>query len=51
MNKFILVSTWNGLLVKGLEPEVLYHGFYFNPCNAKRYDVGTFQHRPAFKTV
>jgi hypothetical protein len=34
--------NWNGVVVKGLERDVPYHGFYFNPGNAKRYDLGTF---------
>ena len=28
--------------MKGLERDVPYHGFYFNPGNAKRYELGTF---------
>jgi hypothetical protein len=34
--------SWNGVVVKKQERDVPYHGFYFNPCNAKRYDLGTF---------
>jgi len=33
------VYDWNGVVVKKLECDVPYHGFYFNPCNAKRYDL------------
>lgn len=36
------VYNWSGVAVKGLERDVAYHGFYFNPVNAKRYDLGTF---------
>ncbi len=36
------VYNWNGTVVKGLERDVPYRAFYFNPCNAKRYDAGTF---------
>ena len=36
------VYNWNGPVVKHLERDVPYHAFYFNPCNAKRYDQGTF---------
>ena len=36
------VYNWDGVIVKGLERDVPYHGFYFNPGNAKRYDLGTF---------
>jgi hypothetical protein len=36
------VYNWNGLVVKGLERDVPYHGFYFNPVNGKTYDLGTF---------
>jgi len=36
------IYDWNGIIVKGLERDVLYHGFYFNPVNAKRYDLGMF---------
>lgn len=36
------VYNWDGVVVKGLERDVPYHGFYFNPGNAKRYDLGTF---------
>jgi len=36
------VYNWNGVVVKGLERDVPYHGFYFNPVNATRYDLGTF---------
>ncbi|MBM4019739.1 MAG: DUF4038 domain-containing protein, partial [Planctomycetes bacterium] len=36
------IYDWNGIVVKGLERDVPYHGFYFNPVNAKRYDLGMF---------
>ncbi|MHC1764001.1 MAG: DUF4038 domain-containing protein [Verrucomicrobiia bacterium] len=36
------VYNWSGLVVKGLERDVVYHGFYFNPVNARRYDLGMF---------
>ena len=36
------VYDWNGVVVKCLERDLPYHGFYFNPVNAKRYDLGTF---------
>jgi Protein of unknown function (DUF4038)/Domain of unknown function (DUF5060) len=36
------VYNWNGTVVKHLERDVPYHAFYFNPGNAKRYDLGTF---------
>jgi hypothetical protein len=35
------VYDWSGVIVKGLERDVPYHGYYFNPGNAKRYDLGT----------
>ena len=36
------VYNWSGPIVKHLERDVPYHGFYFNPGNAKRYELGTF---------
>ena len=33
--------TWRGLEVNGLEPGVLYRGFYFDPVRGTREDVGT----------
>lgn len=36
------VYNWSGVMVKGLERDVPYDAFYFNPGNAKRYDLGTF---------
>jgi len=36
------VYDWSGVLVKGLERDVPYHAFYFDPVTAKRYDLGTF---------
>jgi hypothetical protein len=33
--------TWQGLEVNGLEPGVLYRGFYFDPVKGTREDVGT----------
>jgi hypothetical protein len=36
------VYDWSGVVVKGLERDVPYHGFYFNPVDGKRYDLGTF---------
>lgn len=36
------IYNWNGVVVKGLERDVPYRGFYFNPVNAKQYDLGTF---------
>ena len=35
------VYNWSGPLVKQLEQKVPYHAFYFNPTNARRYDLGT----------
>jgi hypothetical protein len=35
------VYDWSGVVVKQLERDVPYHAFYFNPTNAKRYDLGT----------
>jgi hypothetical protein len=35
------VYNWSGLVVRQLERDVPYHAFYFNPTNAKRYDLGT----------
>ena len=34
------IYDWNSPLVKGLEHDVPYHAFYFNPCNGKKHDVG-----------
>ncbi len=36
------VYNWTGAIVKSLERDVPYHAFYFNPANAKRYDLKTF---------
>lgn len=36
------VYNWSGVLVKGLERDAPYRGFYFDPVTAKRYDLGTF---------
>lgn len=36
------VYDWSGVVVKGLERDVPYHGFYFNPGTANRHDLGTF---------
>jgi hypothetical protein len=36
------VYDWNGSLVKHLDRNVPYRAFYFNPANAKRYDLGAF---------
>jgi hypothetical protein len=36
------VYNWNGPLVKGLDRDVPYSAFYFNPTNGKRYELGTF---------
>ncbi|MBP7949353.1 MAG: DUF4038 domain-containing protein [Verrucomicrobiales bacterium] len=38
------VYNWSGVTVTGLERDLPYHAFYFNPVNAKRYDLGTFVH-------
>ena len=38
------VYNWNGTVVKGIEREVPYHAFYFNPVNARKHDLGTFIH-------
>ena len=35
------VYNWNGTVVKRLERDVAYHAFYFNPGNAKKYDLGS----------
>jgi hypothetical protein len=34
--------NWTGPMVRGLERGVTYSGFYSNPTNGKRYDLGTF---------
>jgi hypothetical protein len=36
------VYDWSGVVVKGLERDVPYRGFHFNPVNARRHDLGTF---------
>lgn len=36
------VYNWNGTVVKGLERDVPYRAFYFNPTNGKRYGAGSF---------
>ena len=36
------VYNWSGVVVKNLERDVPYRAFYFNPVNAKKYDLGTF---------
>jgi hypothetical protein len=41
------VYNWNGPLVKQLERDALYHAFYFNPTNGKRYDLGTAKTPPS----
>ena len=35
------VYNWNGSVVKGLEPKVNYHVFYFDPATGRRFDKGT----------
>ena len=35
------VYNWKGLLVKGLEPDVSYRAFYFDPVRGTRDDLGT----------
>jgi hypothetical protein len=35
------VYNWSGIVVKSLDRNVPYHAFYFNPGNAKKYDLGT----------
>jgi len=34
------IYDWNSPQVNGLEPNVPYHAFYFNPCNGKRHEIG-----------
>ena len=34
------IYDWNSPQVKGLEPNVPYHAFYFNPCNGMRHAIG-----------
>jgi hypothetical protein len=36
------VYNWNGTIVKGLEKNVPYHAFYFNPTDGKQYEAGRF---------
>lgn len=36
------VYNWSGVVVRALERDVPYRGFYFNPVNAKRHELGTF---------
>jgi hypothetical protein len=36
------VYNWNGTIVRGLEKDVPYHAFYFNPTDGKHYDAGRF---------
>lgn len=33
---------WNGVVVRGLERDVPYRGFYFDPVRARRFELGTF---------
>ena len=35
------VYNWHGTVVKGLEPGVVYHVFYFDPASGRRFDQGT----------
>ena len=35
------VYNWNGPAVKGLEPDVTWHAFYFDPASGRRFDQGT----------
>jgi len=35
------VYNWSGPVVKQLQRDVPYHAFYFDPVNAKRYELGT----------
>ena len=35
------IYNWNGSVVKGLEPKVNYHVFYFDPATGRRFDKGT----------
>lgn len=37
---------WKGVVVKGLEPDVRYAGFYFDPATGRRFDQGVI-HAPA----
>jgi hypothetical protein len=36
------VYNWNGTVIRGLEKDVPYHAFYFNPTDGKQYDAGRF---------
>lgn len=36
------VYNWTGMVVKGLETDVPYHAFYFDPARGKEYDAGDF---------
>ena len=36
------VYNWGGVIVRGLERDVTYHAFYFNPVNGGRFDQGNF---------
>jgi hypothetical protein len=35
------VYNWDGVVVKGLERDVTYHVFYFDPATGRRFDQGT----------
>lgn len=34
------IYNWNGTIVKGLEPDVQYSAFYFDPATGRRFDQG-----------
>lgn len=34
------IYDWNGMVVQGLEPDVQYSGFYFDPATGRRFPVG-----------
>lgn len=34
------IYNWNGTIVKGLEPDVRYSAFYFDPATGRRFDQG-----------
>ncbi|AIE87695.1 alpha-L-rhamnosidase domain protein [Fimbriimonas ginsengisoli Gsoil 348] len=48
------VYNWTGTIVKGLEADVPYHAFYFDPVRGKQFDAGDFmrvdpEHTPVFR--
>jgi Protein of unknown function (DUF4038)/Domain of unknown function (DUF5060) len=37
------VYDWGGIVVKGLEPDVSYRAFYFDPIRGRRHEAGAFR--------